>query len=154
MEDPIDKPESPQDLVRLFAEAWNRGDADAIGALFAQDADFVNVVGLWWRRRRDIAKAHGYAFDRYFKKARMTLERIEVRQIRHDVATVHGLWRMEGQVEPDGAPSPPRTGILLFVAKRTEDGWQVVAAQNTDIAPGAETQSAAGGTLTPVSYPA
>ena len=46
--------EQPEDVVRGFADAWARGDADAIAALFTQDADFVNVVGFWWTRREQI----------------------------------------------------------------------------------------------------
>ena len=43
--------ESGEAVVRAFFDRWNAGDADGIGALFAEDADFVNVVGLWWRSR-------------------------------------------------------------------------------------------------------
>lgn len=51
---------SPEGVARGFADAWNRGDALAIAALFVEDADFVNVVGLWWRNRRRIREAHAY----------------------------------------------------------------------------------------------
>ena len=40
------RPTSPEHIVHGFAEAWNRRDAAALAALFAEDADFVNVVGL------------------------------------------------------------------------------------------------------------
>lgn len=37
----------PVDVVRGWEAAWNSADADALAALFAEDAEFVNLVGLW-----------------------------------------------------------------------------------------------------------
>jgi len=38
----------PEEIPARFAEAWNERDPDKIAALFDEDADFVNVVGIWW----------------------------------------------------------------------------------------------------------
>ena len=46
--------------VNRFAEAWNRHDLDAFGALFAVHADFVNVTGQLWRGRKEIQIRHAY----------------------------------------------------------------------------------------------
>ena len=35
-------------------DAWNRHDAKAYAALFSDDGDVVNVVGWWWKGRREI----------------------------------------------------------------------------------------------------
>jgi len=34
------------EVVHAFAECWNRHDMNAFAALFAPDAEFVDVVGL------------------------------------------------------------------------------------------------------------
>ncbi|MGK9232137.1 SgcJ/EcaC family oxidoreductase [Inquilinus limosus] len=47
-----------EDVPAAFIAAWNRHDMAALAALFAEDADFVNVVGLWWRSRAEIEAAH------------------------------------------------------------------------------------------------
>ena len=52
--------ETGEAVARAFFDRWNDHDAEGIAALFAEDADFVNVVGLWWRNRRAIRKAHDY----------------------------------------------------------------------------------------------
>jgi hypothetical protein len=36
----------------------------------------VNVVGLWWRTRREIRKAHAYGFERIFARSTLTLEQV------------------------------------------------------------------------------
>jgi len=38
-------------VVNAFADAWNQHDMEAFAQLFAADAEFVNVVGLWWKGR-------------------------------------------------------------------------------------------------------
>lgn len=142
----------PEDLLIGFAAAWNAGDADALGELFAEDAEFVNVVGLWWHCRRDIVRAHRYAFRRFFKDTRLSLKETLVKLLDEDVATVHGRWELKGQTAPDGLPADARRGIMTFVAQRCANGWHIASAQNTDIVPGAETQVVRDGGLAPVTY--
>ncbi len=143
----------PQDIAAAFAAAWDHGDAAALAALFVDDADFVNVVGLWWTRREQIRHNHAYGFERIFPGSTMTVERMRVRRLGADVAVVHALWRVEGQTGPDGAPLGERRGVLSFVTERRPEGtWLAVSAQNTDIVPGAQTHAAHGEDLRPERY--
>lgn len=128
-----------EDLPAEIAAAWNAGDASRFAALFADDADFVNVVGLWWEKRRAIEKAHAYGFERIFANARMTVERVKVRSLGSQVRVVHFRWAMEGQTAPDGSPAGRRTGIMSLVAQVTSGGLEIVSAQNTDIIEGVDT---------------
>jgi uncharacterized protein (TIGR02246 family) len=145
-------PETPEDVPRLFAEAWNAKDAGALAALFVPDADFVNVVGLWWHNRTDIERAHHYGLTTFFRASHITPRRIKTRQITPEVAVVHVRWHMGGQLDRDGHALGDRTGIMVFVTQKTDTGWRVLAAQNTDIAPNAETNAQQDGALTPVDY--
>ena len=142
----------PEAAIERFAAAWNGRDATALAALFDDDADFVNVVGIWWRRRRAIEKAHDYALKRFFRDTRITIEEVSVKYLGADAATVHGRWRMEGQRAPDDTVLEPRRGIMLLVLRRSGDGWAIAAAQNTDIVPGAETMAASDSGLSGADY--
>jgi hypothetical protein len=51
-----------QTVMRL-QEAWNRHDMKAFANLFAEDADFVNVAGAWWKGRAEIEEASCLACD-------------------------------------------------------------------------------------------
>ena len=55
--------ESGEAVARAFFDRWNDGDAYGIGALFVEDADFVNVVGLWWRSRKAKREQSGMPWD-------------------------------------------------------------------------------------------
>lgn len=130
---------SPADFPTAFAEAWHSREGARIGALFAEDADFVNVTGLWWRNRAAISKAHGYALTSFFARTVLTPGVITTRMLGPDHAVVHCRFRLEGQTAPDGSIAGDRQTILIFVLRRTDEGWQAVAAQNTDVVPGKET---------------
>ncbi|WGH79836.1 SgcJ/EcaC family oxidoreductase [Jannaschia ovalis] len=142
---------APSDFVPAFIAAWMARDGDALGALFAEDADFVNVTGIWWRDRAAIAKAHGYALRSFFANTRLSAGTVTIRDL-GDVAVIHARMALQGQTAPDGTEAGARRTIFSFVLHRRDDGWTCVSAQNTDVVPGAETHLAHGGTLTPTDY--
>ncbi|MDO5676705.1 MAG: SgcJ/EcaC family oxidoreductase [Propionibacteriaceae bacterium] len=144
--------EAPIDIVRAFAEAWSRQDADAVANLFVEDAGFVNVTGMWWHDRERIRAAHARGFEVMFPEAQVRLGRTDVRMLGADAAVVHARWHMKGQIKPDGSPAGDRSGVISFVATRTVDGWLAVSAHNTDTAPGRETHIASDGGLTAERY--
>lgn len=144
--------ESPEDVPRLFAEAWNSRNASALANLFAEDADFVNVVGLWWHNRADIEHAHEYGLQTFFKSSQLIPRRVEVRQLGGDAAVVHVRWKLMDQLDNAGKTLDPRFTIMVFVLHRQDTGWIVVAAHNTEVIPGAETFVATDDKLDAVDY--
>lgn len=142
---------APQDFVPAFQAAWHARDGEALAALFAEDADFVNVVGIWWEDRPAIARAHGYALQSFFADTRLAAGRIKVREM-GEVSVIHARMTLTGQTSPDGTMAGARTTILSFVLQRRAGGWACVSAQNTDVVPGAETQLAQAGRLAPRDY--
>lgn len=144
---------SPAQVAENFAAAWNKANADEIAELFSVDADFVNVVGLWWNSRKQIRDAHAYGFDRMFPDTVMTLNKVTTRLLGVDVAVVHAAWTMEGQITPQGERAGVRTGVFSFTLSRQDDAsWICVSAHNTDKVPGKQTHIASADTLTPASY--
>jgi uncharacterized protein (TIGR02246 family) len=144
--------ETPEDIPRLFVAAWMARDAQALAALFVEDADFVNVVGLWWHNRADIQRAHHYGLTTFFKDSQISARGVKVRRVSDTVAIVHTRWRLTGQIDPQGAPLDSRTAVMVFVAEKRAEGWKVLAAHNTDVIPGAETNGAREDTLTGLDY--
>ena len=132
---------TPEQFPEAFRRAWMARDGEAIGALFAEDADFVNVVGIWWEDRASIAKAHAKALRTFFAETRLVLGRVKVRYA-GDVAVVHARVLVLGQRAPGGGVAGKRNTILTFVLERRGEGWLAISAQNTDIVPGSETMLA------------
>ncbi|WP_022834550.1 YybH family protein [Salisaeta longa] len=146
---------TPADIPNAFVAAWNARDPQAIGALFDDDAEFVNVTGLWWHSRAAIEQAHAYGLRQIFDASTLTCVETRVKQLADSVAVVHAKLRLTGQTPPPGTAARPGTRhtVFTFVVHRVADGWRCAAAHNTDVVPGSETNVAVRGEgLEPVSY--
>lgn len=130
----------PEDIATLFVEGWNNNDAGAIASLFAVDAEFVNVTGLWWHTRTAIFEAHRYGLDTIFQNATAKIIRTKTKWLTDTIAVVHAKMELRGQT-PIGTIKHPgmRRNIFSFVMQKQLDGWVCVSAQNTDIIAGMET---------------
>jgi uncharacterized protein (TIGR02246 family) len=122
-------------VAQRFAEAWNRHDAKALVAPFGQQADFVNYIGMHWRGREEIERAHARIHETRMKDSQLTILASAVRFLRPDVALLHATWELRGDTGIEGKLLPPRQGVLTFVVARQDGRWLVEAAQNTDIVP-------------------
>ena len=118
----------PEQLPSLFADAWNARNPDALAALFDEDAEFVNVTGLWWHDRESIRKAHAYGLERIFNESTLAVGETRVKPLRSDVAIVHARMMLSGHAN-----------IFSFVVHRTGNRWLCASAQNTDVVPNMET---------------
>ncbi len=127
----------------LLAEqtaAWNRGDAEAWTSGFAEDADFVNILGMHFAGRPAIAERHAQLFASIFRGSRLELTVEKVRFLGPDAAvaeTVHRLRefeRLPPGIQPTDATGELRTR-LKYVLERRPAGWTIVSAQNTAIQP-------------------
>jgi uncharacterized protein (TIGR02246 family) len=123
-------------VVEAFAESWNKHDMNAFAELFSPDAEFVNVVGLWWRGRAEIKAAHEFTHQTLFKNSRLSIDEIAVRFPAPAIAISRCRWTLEGHVTPEGAPLPARRGILLNLLRRESGKWLIIDSQNTDIIEG------------------
>jgi len=121
-------------IVNGFEDAWNRHDMNALGTLFATDADFVNVVGMRWVGRDAIVKHHAASHATIFKTSTLKIGDTTVRFLKPDIATARSIWTLSGMTSENGQVAPTRTGILTHVLAKANGHWVIVLSQNTDIA--------------------
>ena len=127
--------EAVKDVVTAFENCWNRHDMEAFAQLFAEDADFVNVIGLWWKGRPEIKQAHEASHTTMFKNSRLNISETSVRFLNPDVAIARSVGELVGHTNPQGETLPPRKGILTNVMIKWDGRWSIGASQNTDIVP-------------------
>lgn len=132
---PGERGESARAVSASFVDAWNRHDMTAFAALYPENADFVNVLGVWLRGRAAIQEHHATIHAARMRTSRLTALETEVRFLRPDVAPVHVHWGLTGQIARDGAALAPRQGILFHVVAKTGGKWLITSSQNTDIVP-------------------
>ena len=141
----------PADIPEAFTRAWMARDAQSLAGLFSEDAEFVNVVGLWWHDRAAIEAAHDYGLSTFFSKSTLRPGTIRTKYLGNDVAVVQCRFTLAGQTHPNGDEADIRRTILTFVAHRQDKGWPIAVAQNTDVVDGAETMVQSG-VLKPIDY--
>jgi len=145
---------TPEEVPRIFVENWNKRRPDLMVEIFVEDADFINVVGLWWTNRETIFKAHDYGLREIFPDSTLEIIKLKVKMLSETVAVVHARMKLTGQSPISGEKGGIRRTIFSFVVqKRENDIWWAVSAQNTDIISGMETFiRAEDGSLKPVNY--
>ena len=122
-------------VIGRVVDLWNRHDMHAFAALFAQDADFVDVFGKWFRSRAAIEKVLSERHATVFKHSRFTSKEIVIRIPRPELAVVHAVLELSGAFSPQGQPLPPGQGVITCVLDKAASGWRILALQNTAVAP-------------------
>jgi uncharacterized protein (TIGR02246 family) len=131
--DYTDDEESIRDLFRQLLDDWGRGDGNAYGSRFTEDADYVAFDGTHTRGRRAIADSHQQLFDKYLKGTRLTGRIENVRFLSPDTALVHAVGGtvMRGKTRP----APERASIQTLVAVRRDGRWRFTAFHNSRVRP-------------------
>lgn len=145
---------SPEEIPVRFTKAWNEREPKKLAALFDEDAEFVNVVGIWWHSREEIFNAHEYGLRVIFKNSTLKQGRTKVKYLSDNIAVVHARFRLTNQTPLKDIRPDKRQTLFSFVVHRVdgESPWSCASAHNTDIIPGKETHLMKDGEIEAVDY--
>ncbi len=125
------------EIVEKLETAWNNSDSVTWASLFAEDADFIHILGGHFQGRTDIERGHRAIFDTIYKGSRNSFKVEKVRFVRPDVALVFIVANLTWYL--NGAEQHIQARPTL-VAQRNDAGqWEIVVFQNTLITPGGPT---------------
>jgi uncharacterized protein (TIGR02246 family) len=124
-------------MLSVMFAAWNRGDVPGYAAFWEQDADLVNVLGMWRQGRSEILAELDFLHSNRFRGTQIRDLGHTIRFLTPEVAVVHVRWEMRGDLGQAGheAQGGIRRGIFTHTARRADQGWRIAASQNTDISP-------------------
>jgi len=124
-------------IVGSLADSWNRHDMAAYAALFTEDADFVNVIGMHWHGRGEIEARHVDVHRTIFRNSTLRTLDHSLRLLRPGVILTHINWEMSGHENPPGTNFAPgvRHGVITGVFVEQEGRWLIAAFHNTDVVP-------------------
>ncbi len=120
-------------VLAHFVEAWNKHDAKAFSMVFADDADFTNVLGMSAQGRVEVEKFHAPMFATRFKDTNLKINKTNIRFIKPDVAAVDAWWEMKGARNAEGQEIPVRKGLLNFVMTKVGHKWFITVMHNMDL---------------------
>jgi uncharacterized protein (TIGR02246 family) len=115
-------------LLAHLEDSWNRFDSRAFASVFAEDADFIHILGVHYHGRESVEKGHRAIFDTIYKGSHNTMELEKIRALSDDIAIVFSQATL--QFFQGGAPVTIKSRPTL-VANRRNGKWEIVAFQNT-----------------------
>jgi uncharacterized protein (TIGR02246 family) len=122
----------PQDVADAFQAAWNAHDMQALGALFQDDATFVNRFGHYVRGVGEIVSLHAPIHETIYRDSTLMNEVIDVIPIAEGAAVVHFWSRLTvGTAHPAG-PHQVDT-LILSVLTRHDGVWRIKALENVTL---------------------
>ena len=105
-----------------------------LAALFAEDAEFVDVFGNWFRDRKSIERALTQRHATIFQSSLFAEKDVAVRFLKPDLAIVHAVIELSGAVDRQGQQVPRGLGVITSVIEEAAGGWRIMALQNTAVA--------------------
>jgi uncharacterized protein (TIGR02246 family) len=118
------------EMVYQIEAAWNAADGQSFAEAFAEDADFIHILGGYYTGRAAIEAGHRMIFGTIYKGSTVRYSVEKIRFVRPDVAIVS--LRQYLQFYEGGAASELEARPTIMAEKR--DGkWQIVSLQNTRI---------------------
>jgi uncharacterized protein (TIGR02246 family) len=117
------------EIVEKLEAAWNNSDSVAWTALFADDADFIHVLGGHFHGRTEIECGHRTIFDTIYKGSLNRFKVEGVRFVRPEVAIVFIFANLTWYLQ--GAEQHIQARPTLVAEKNQDGAWRIVMFQNT-----------------------
>jgi uncharacterized protein (TIGR02246 family) len=119
--------------IDAMIQSWNNHNYDDLGDYTTEDTDWVNVVGMWWKGRKESQYAHQVYHNDFLKQVVMQKQSVHIRFVTKDVAIAHLYWHYTSWIAPDGKKWGDRDSIATLVFINQKGKWLMSAGHNTDI---------------------
>jgi uncharacterized protein (TIGR02246 family) len=134
-----DKTAIERQVKKMIAD-WNTHEFKNMDFYTTEDVEWVNIVGMWWKGREDVKKAHQTTFDQFFKAVPFTQKSLTIRLLTSDVAIANLVCHVGALFPPDGIDrgnnrTPETDNLLMLIYVKKNGTWLLSAGQNTIIDP-------------------
>jgi uncharacterized protein (TIGR02246 family) len=117
-------------LIEGFQISLFNGEARAFANLFAEDADFINVVDRAVHGRENIYKHHVPVFKNRPASRTNNLLSYSVRFLKPDLAASEIKWNNKHTKGPNGTTLPDRDGVWVSVMSKENGKWYFKVVRN------------------------
>ena len=122
-------------IIMSIENAWNTHDMQAFGKLLAADADWINIVGMHWKGKKAVVKAHTVFHEITFKvqNHKFKTDSIEVRPLSSNIALAVVTTTNDAFTSPDGRIFSKAQNRLTYVLVKEADGWKIAHGHNVRV---------------------
>ena len=128
-----------QAVVQSQGDAWNRGDAEAFAAHYAEDGSFTNIIGQQLYGRAAFIAQHARIFSTIYKGSHNVFSIGKIKFIRPEVAIVDIDGALMGANRlPPGMKAGDDGALhvkLQEVMTKEKGGWSIAAFHNVAVYP-------------------
>ena len=108
-----------------WAEAWNAGDMDALGALYAEESDYVSFFGEKSNGRAAIQATFAEISSTVYEGTKISIETRTLTFVKPDVVVSDTDWSLTEV--PAEAAALPTAGQSTAVMVKQDGAWKIVA---------------------------
>jgi uncharacterized protein (TIGR02246 family) len=113
--------------------AWNTHDMKAFTKAFSDDAQGINVAGMYWQGKAELLKHLTDFHATFLKNCQEYLEEVQVHSTGEGYAVAVNIWKVDGFTGPGGRDFPACRHRSTVVLAKGAEGWKVVHFHNTTI---------------------
>ena len=133
---------SPKDIaakaISMYLEGWQQKNGEIFARPFSHEAQFVNIFGMHFVSKAQIAARHQKIFDTFLKGTSLSIETIKIKKLASNALLAHVVWNLKGLSSPycqkntkENSLKCPRRGMFSHVLMPQNKTWQIVSTQNT-----------------------
>jgi uncharacterized protein (TIGR02246 family) len=122
-----------REILKDQETAWNKHDMNAFTKAFRDDAEGINVAGMYWQGKADLLKHLTDFHATFLKTCQEYLEEVRVHSIGEGYAVAVNIWKVDAFTGPGGLEFPACRHRSTVVLAKEADGWKVVHFHNTTI---------------------
>lgn len=119
--------------VDAMIYSWNRHDFSDLKNYTTENTDWVNVVGMWWKGRKESQFAHQEYHNGILKASVVAKQSTTIRFLTKVVALAHIYWHFNEFIDPSGKKVEPADCIATVVYVKRNGRWLMEAGSNLTI---------------------
>jgi uncharacterized protein (TIGR02246 family) len=122
-----------REILKEQETAWNKHDMGAFTKAFRDDAEGINVAGMYWQGKADLLKHLTDFHATFLKNCQEYLDEVRMHSIGEGYAVAVNIWKVDAFTGPGGLEFPACRHRSTVVLAKGADGWKVVHFHNTTI---------------------
>lgn len=123
-----------QQVISQMTEGWNHSSGKVFAEHYSEDASFVNIFGMLFSSKEEIAVRHDKIFDTFMKGSIFEVNDQQLREVQPGLVIAHVRWKVTNIPPSDKLLfRSTMDGIFTHVFVKSSENWNITFSQNTSM---------------------